>query len=107
VIRCLVATEAAGYENSTSSARLRTATEGAVACAEDSSLRCRPSATPVFRVTTPAAPPNQCKERIAEAMTFVTASGCEISVRCEPPGKTVIRECARFAMAISELGVMI
>ena len=40
-------------------------------------------------------------------MTWVTASGCEMSVRCEPPRNRVTRECARFAMAISELGVMI
>jgi hypothetical protein len=49
----------------------------------------------------------QCNEPIAALMTSVTASGCEINVRCEPPGNSVIRECARFAIAISEVGVMI
>ena len=49
----------------------------------------------------------QWMERIAALMTSVTALGCEINVRCEPPGNSVIRECARFAIAISEVGVMI
>lgn len=50
--------------------------------------------------------PVQCTEAIAESMTCVTASGCETKVRCEPPSKCVTRECARSAMADSELGVM-
>ena len=36
----------------------------------------------------------------------MTASGCETSVRCEPPLKRVICECARLAMADSESGVI-
>src|SRR6185312_6127732 len=40
-------------------------------------------------------------------MTTVTASGCEIRVRCEPPSKMVTCEWARAAMAFSDVGVMI
>src|SRR6266436_1708155 len=40
-------------------------------------------------------------------MTAVTASGCEIRVRCDPPWKTVMCECARWAIASSEAAVMI
>ena len=46
-------------------------------------------------------------EQIAEAMTDVTASGCDISVRWEPPGNSVMCESARWAMDNSEDGVMI
>src|SRR4051812_34862470 len=45
--------------------------------------------------------------QIAEAMTAATASGCEISVRCEPPRNVVTRARARRAMASCEAGVMI
>src|SRR5258707_4826728 len=40
-------------------------------------------------------------------MTAVTAFGCEISVRCDPPWNMVMCECARWAIASSEAGVMI
>src|SRR5258707_13726184 len=45
--------------------------------------------------------------QIAEAMTAATASGCEISVRCEPTRNVVTRARARRAMANCEAGVMI
>jgi hypothetical protein len=41
-------------------------------------------------------------EQMADAITAVTAAGCDISVRCEPPWKTVIFECARWAMNSSD-----
>jgi hypothetical protein len=44
---------------------------------------------------------------MADVMTAVTAFGCEIRVRCDPPWKTVMCEWARWAMASSEAGVMI
>jgi hypothetical protein len=50
---------------------------------------------------------DQRSEQIADAMTAVTALGCEISVRCDPPWNTVMCECARRAIASSEAGVMI
>ena len=40
-------------------------------------------------------------------MTAVTALGCEIRVRCDPPWKMVICEWARYAIASSEAAVMI
>src|SRR3954453_3007237 len=43
---------------------------------------------------------------MAASMTCVTASGCVTRVRCEPPLKRVVCECARWAMADSEFGVM-
>src|SRR5215475_12896904 len=50
--------------------------------------------------------PIQCTDAIAESITCVTASGCETSVRCEPPLNRVTCECARLAMLDSESGVM-
>lgn len=44
---------------------------------------------------------------IAEAMTAATASGCEISVRCEPPRNVVTWARARRAMVSCQAGVMI
>ena len=49
----------------------------------------------------------QRSEQIADAMTAVTASGWEISVRCDPPWKMVMWECARWAIESSEAAVMI
>jgi hypothetical protein len=49
----------------------------------------------------------QRSEQIADAMTAVTASGWEISVRCDPPWNMVMCECARWAIASSEAAVMI
>jgi hypothetical protein len=40
-------------------------------------------------------------------MTAVTASGCEIRVKCDPPWKRVMWEWARWAIASSEAAVMI
>jgi hypothetical protein len=40
-------------------------------------------------------------------MTAVTAFGCEIRVRWDPPWNTVTCECARWAIASSEAAVMI
>src|SRR5260221_11714013 len=44
---------------------------------------------------------------MADTRTAVTAFGWEISVRCDPPWKTVTCACARWAIASSERGVMI
>jgi hypothetical protein len=49
----------------------------------------------------------QRSEQTADAMTAVTAFGCEISVRCDPPWNSVMCECARWAIASSEAAVMI
>jgi AcrR family transcriptional regulator len=49
----------------------------------------------------------QRSEQIADAMTAVIASGWEISVRCDPPWKMVMWECARWAIESSEAAVMI
>jgi hypothetical protein len=49
----------------------------------------------------------QRSEQIADAMTAVTASGWEISVRCDPPWKMVMWERARWAIESSEAAVMI
>ena len=49
----------------------------------------------------------QWREQIADAMTAVTALGWEISVRCDPPWNSVMRECARRAIASSDWAVMI
>ena len=49
----------------------------------------------------------QRTDKTAEAMVAVTALGWEIRVRWEPPWKRVMCECARLAMASSEVGVMI
>ena len=51
--------------------------------------------------------PHLRSEQMADAMTAVTAFGCEISVRCDPPWNMVICECARWAIASSDAGVMI
>jgi hypothetical protein len=48
----------------------------------------------------------QCTEAIAESITAVTASGCDMGVKCEPPSKFVIVECARLAIVVSDSGVM-
>ena len=47
------------------------------------------------------------RAHIADAITAVTASGCDISVRCDPPWNMVICERARWAIASSEAGVII
>ena len=44
---------------------------------------------------------------MADPITDVTASGCDIKVTWEPPWNSVIFECARCAMNSSEDGVMI
>ena len=49
----------------------------------------------------------QRSEQTADAMTAVTAFGCDISVRCDPPWNSVMCECARWAIATSEVAVMI
>ena len=49
----------------------------------------------------------QRSEHIGDAMTAVTAFGCEIRVRCDPPWNRVMWECARWAIASSEAAVMI
>jgi hypothetical protein len=46
-------------------------------------------------------------EQIADPMTDVTASGCDIKVKWDPPENRVTFECARRAMDNSEDGVMI
>src|SRR5215469_13816666 len=82
---------------------------------QQSHARCTASGEPCFP---PCAQPNvnavnepcrrdQRSEQIAAAMTAVTAFGCDISVRCDPPWKMVMCECAWRAIASSEAGVMI
>ena len=46
-------------------------------------------------------------DRAAARIWLVTATGCEMSVRCEPPGTSMMWEWARWAMASSDSGVMI
>src|SRR5215471_19648148 len=55
----------------------------------------------------PAKCPQPPIEQMADPITDVTASGCDIKVRWEPPWNSVIFECARCAMNSSEDGVMI
>jgi hypothetical protein len=60
-----------------------------------------------FRVCGLTSRHDQPSEQIADAMTAVTAFGCEIRVRCDPPWNRVMCEWARRAMASSEAAVMI
>jgi hypothetical protein len=49
----------------------------------------------------------QWTDRAAARIWLVTASGWEMSVRCEPPATSTMWECARLAMSSSDCGVMI
>ena len=50
---------------------------------------------------------DQRSEQIADAMTAVTAFGCEMSVRCDPPRNRTMSEWARRAIASCDAAVMI
>src|SRR3954469_6490490 len=45
--------------------------------------------------------------RAAARIWSVTGCGCEMSVRCEPPGTVRIFACARLAIAVCDAGTMI
>src|SRR5262249_62312300 len=65
----------------------------------------RPAEAPFARAHADA--PHAPIEQMADPITDVTASGCDIKVRWGPPWNSVIFECARCAMNSSEDGVMI